>query len=36
METAHMSALRSSQFKINSLAIAIKTAPLRRVIPRNW
>jgi hypothetical protein len=35
METAPMSALRSSRFKINNSIIAIKTALLRRVIPRN-
>jgi hypothetical protein len=35
METARMSALRSSRFKINNSPITIKTVPARRVIPRN-
>jgi hypothetical protein len=35
MEAARMSALRSSRIKINSSAIAIKSSPSRRVIPRN-
>jgi len=35
METARMSALRSSGTKINNSTIVIKNSPVRSVIPRN-
>jgi hypothetical protein len=35
METARMSALRSSRFKINNSGHCEQDAPARRVIPRN-